>query len=136
MGVGKVRSLDWLLKVADQVFKAYGERLKQGARSEQSLKDYLLVHFSGQYGTRSLVQDYAASVVMTSAKLKDSDPRAGLVHNFLLATWSPSTLGAFVDALQYIAEPAGIYCLELPLGAGWRSVDSWIDLRKALYVVD
>lgn len=42
----------------------------------------------------------------------------------------------FLDSLKLALEPAGIYCLEFPPEGGWRSQDTWVDLRKALFIAD
>lgn len=53
--------------------------------------------FAGQYGTKDLVNQYAAQLVATCLQNCASDPRVGTFQRFLMEEWDTRVLCAYMD---------------------------------------
>lgn len=68
IGSVRPRTLEWLLRCMETVFKAKGQAdtTRRNTNLEpMTMSDYLYFFLSSQYGTKKLVQDYASQVIRT-----------------------------------------------------------------------
>jgi len=64
----KPRTIDWLIKVVDSVYKAkisLDEHRSKMGQEPLHLIEALFAHLTGVYGTKELVNQYAAQVIAT-----------------------------------------------------------------------
>lgn len=92
--------MDWLLKLIDAMYR--GKAVSDDQRAKQGLEplsmvEYMFQHLSGVYGTRELVNQYAAQLVATSLSSKRADPRVNTFHKFLMDEWDARVCTVFLE---------------------------------------
>ncbi|KAG1671286.1 hypothetical protein FOA52_010857 [Chlamydomonas sp. UWO 241] len=136
----KPRTLDWVLKLIDGVYRGKATNDEQRARSGQPpmpLADYLFQHLAGVYGTRDLVNQYAAQVVATLTAYKREDARLATFQKFLDETWSVRELVIYIEGMKKLAEPARLPCADYPSDfLTHKGAAPVADVRKCLWVAD
>ncbi|GIL77114.1 hypothetical protein Vretifemale_6670, partial [Volvox reticuliferus] len=139
----KPRTLEWLLKLIDSVYRGKATSDEQRSKIGQeplTMIEYMFQHLSGQYGTKDLVNQYAAQLVATCLQYCGNDPRVGTFQRFLMEEWDTRVLCAYMDAIRRLQEPSRVPCCDFPadyLPVGTRKGDSApVDVRKALWVAE
>jgi len=134
------RTLDWLLKLIDGIYKSKAAndelRVKSG-QGPMPLLDFLFQHLAGMYGARELVNQYVAQVIATLNAFKGSEPRLATFQKCLDGVWSPSVLSVYIDGMRKLAEPARLPCIDFPADfSPRRGGEPVADVRKCLWVAD
>ncbi|EFJ45415.1 hypothetical protein VOLCADRAFT_94255 [Volvox carteri f. nagariensis] len=139
----KPRTLEWLLKLIDSMYRGKATNDEQRSKIGQeplTMIEYMFQHLSGQYGTKDLVNQYAAQLVATCLQYCANDPRVGTFQRFLMEEWDTRVLCAYMDATRRLQEPSRVPCCDFPadyLPSGARKNDSApVDVRKALWVAE
>lgn len=139
----KPRTMDWLLKLIDAMYRGKGASDEQRAKQGQeplSLVEYMFQHLTGMYGTRELVNQYSAQLVASVLSFVGADLRVGTFHKFLMEEWDTRVLAVYMDAMRKVSEPARVPCCDFPMDyvpSGGRKGDApALDVRKALWVAD
>ncbi|KAG2495312.1 hypothetical protein HYH03_006584 [Edaphochlamys debaryana] len=139
----KPRTLEWLVKLIDAMYRGKTTSDDQRAKMGQeplSLIEYMFQHLSGVYGTKELVNQYAAQLVATCLAYGTADPRVGTFQRFLMEEWDTRVLTVYLEAMRKLLEPARVPCCDFPqdyVPPGGRKGDPWpVDVRKALWVAE
>ncbi|GAX72557.1 hypothetical protein CEUSTIGMA_g13.t1 [Chlamydomonas eustigma] len=136
----KPRTLDWLLKLIEAVYKGKpasdDQRVKAG-QEPLPLLEFVFQHLTSAYGTRDLVNQYMAQVIVTLEEYKSSEPRLMTFEKFLRDKWNKKILSIFLEGLLLLQQPARLPCCDYPPDyAPTRGGAPVVDIRKCLWVTD
>ncbi|GFR42106.1 hypothetical protein Agub_g2949, partial [Astrephomene gubernaculifera] len=139
----KPRTAEWLLKLIDAMYRGKATSDEQRSKMGQeplTMIEYMFQHLSGVYGTKDLVNQYAAQLVATCLQYCAVDPRVSTFQRFLMEEWDTRVLCAYLDASRKLQEPTRVAACDFPpdyVPSGGRKGDSGpVDVRKALWVAE
>jgi len=138
----KPRAKDWVVRIIDKLYEGKASQDAKLLREGEELvamPDYLFSHLQAQYGAKSLVQEYTASIIITMRQFLSEDIRLQSFARFLSQEWDTPVLSVFLEgagratALGAMAQP----CCEFPdTYTPGRGLPGWVCTWKAMAISD
>ncbi|KAK9807537.1 hypothetical protein WJX72_001951 [[Myrmecia] bisecta] len=136
----KPRSMEWLLKLVENLYKTKAlkdEQCDKAGMERCSLPDHMFTFLLATYGAKSLVNEYASCIMITLAKYASQDLRLRVFQYFIKEDWDTAVLSLFLTAMQHLAAPSRVPCVEFPADYSLRrGASNLVCVHKCIAVAD